>query len=99
MIRAFLCPIGIKTRHYDNFLSALCKIMQDFAVSVREHVKNTGTKPVQPCPRSREFLSSYKRKNPDAAATANGAQFRKAHRLSLNIVPPSPFKANLVAAT
>ena len=42
--------------------------MQDFAVSIREHVKNTGTKPIQ---RDSTWAESYgccEKKNPGAAA-------------------------------
>lgn len=46
--------------------------MQDFAASVREHVKNTGTKPVQ-----LDLLGEWqgnpgKRKNPRSVATETG---------------------------
>ena len=36
-----------KYRHCALFICPLCKVMQDYAASVREHVKNTGIKPVQ----------------------------------------------------
>ena len=46
--------------------------MQDFAASVREHVKNTGTKPVQTDPPGKGFWSPNERKNPGSAATETG---------------------------
>jgi len=51
---------------------ALCNIVQDFAASIREHVKNTGTKPVQADPPGKGFWSPHKRKNPGSAATETG---------------------------
>ena len=46
--------------------------MQDFAASVREHVKNTGTKPVQADPPCKRFWRPYEQKNPSPAATETG---------------------------
>ncbi len=46
--------------------------MQDFAASVREHVKNTGTKPVQPDPMFAGSFRHHERKNPGSAATETG---------------------------
>ncbi|WP_299193583.1 hypothetical protein [uncultured Litoreibacter sp.] len=46
--------------------------MQDFAASVREHVKNIGTKPVQADPPGKGFWSPNKWKNPGSAATETG---------------------------
>ena len=46
--------------------------MQDFAASVREHVKNTGTKPVQSDSACEESRRHYEQKNPGSAATETG---------------------------
>ncbi|UWR15612.1 hypothetical protein [Sulfitobacter sp. M368] len=46
--------------------------MQDFAASVREHVKNTRTKPVQADPPDKGSWEHYKQKNPGSAATETG---------------------------
>ncbi|MCG7572536.1 hypothetical protein MHM39_03060 [Phaeobacter sp. CNT1-3] len=48
------------------------KILHDFAVSVREHVKNTGTKPVQLDSTDTEAHCHHKQKNPGSAATETG---------------------------
>lgn len=81
------------------FVYPLCKIMKDFAASVREYVKNTGTKPVQTNPFNLGCLKSYERKNLVATAITNEAQFRKALQRSINVLTLSPFRANLVVAT
>lgn len=46
--------------------------MQDFAACVREHVKNTGTKPVQSDLGCEEFHQHHQQKNPGSAATETG---------------------------
>ena len=46
--------------------------MQDFAASVREHVKNTGTKPVQPDSTGSKSYGYQEQKNPGSAATDTG---------------------------
>ena len=91
--------LPINTGHCDDCRNPLCKILQDFAASVREHVKNTGTKPVQTNPLSVGCLKSYERKNLVATAIANEAQFRKALQRSINVLTLNPFRANLVVAT
>ncbi|NHF71538.1 hypothetical protein [Paracoccus xiamenensis] len=49
-----------------------CSIVQDFPAFAREHVKNTGTKPVQPDPAPGEFRRYSETKNPCPAATGTG---------------------------
>ncbi|MCK0120449.1 hypothetical protein MWU61_07845 [Loktanella sp. F6476L] len=61
--------LPINTGHCALFAYPLSKIMQDFAASVREHVKNTGTKPVQSVPTTRKFYRCHEKKNPGSAAT------------------------------
>jgi hypothetical protein len=46
--------------------------MQDYAVHIREHVKNTRTKPVQSALWSKECERLLKQKNPGSAATETG---------------------------
>lgn len=62
----------VNTGYCTPFVCPLCKIMQNFAASVREHVKNTGTKPVQPDSTRTESHRHYKQKNPSSAATETG---------------------------
>ena len=53
--------------------------MQDFSAFVREHVKNTGTKPVQADLTGGGFSRRYEKKNPRSAATETGIKsFTKA---------------------
>jgi len=47
-------------------------MMQDFTASVREHAKNTGTKPVQSDPVGGGFWRHHEKKNPRSAATETG---------------------------
>jgi hypothetical protein len=49
-----------------------CRFVQDFAASVREHVKNTGTKPVQADLLGWGFWQYHEKKNPRPAATETG---------------------------
>jgi hypothetical protein len=46
--------------------------MQDFAASIREHVENTRTKPVQPDSAGEDFHRYFEQKNPGSAATETG---------------------------
>lgn len=46
--------------------------MQDFPAFVREHVKNTGTKPVQAGLKGGGFSRRCEKKNPRPAATETG---------------------------
>jgi hypothetical protein len=53
--------------------------MQNFPAFVREHVKNTGTKPVQAGLTGGGFSRRYEKKNPRSAATETGIKsFKKA---------------------
>ncbi len=46
--------------------------MQDYAIHIREHVKNTRTKPVQWALWSKECERLHRQKNPGSAATETG---------------------------
>ncbi|MFT4961372.1 MAG: hypothetical protein ACI92Z_002461 [Paracoccaceae bacterium] len=51
--------------------------MQDFTASVREHVKNTGTKPVQLIQICVDLWRTQEKKNPRPAATETGIKSDK----------------------
>jgi hypothetical protein len=69
--------------------------MQDFAACVREHVKNTGTKPVQAVPVSMDVWRHQEKKNPRSAATETGTKsLTKASSFQANSSSNRLFKAN-----
>jgi len=61
--------LPINTGHCDVDNKPLCKFIQDFAACVREHVKNTDTKPEQSDSACEESLRHYEQKNLGSAAT------------------------------
>ncbi|MGJ8586365.1 MAG: hypothetical protein ACSHXD_19925 [Marinosulfonomonas sp.] len=69
--------------------------MQNFAASVRKHVKNTGTKPVQAIPVSVDAWRHQEKKNPRSAATETGIKsLAKASSFQVNSSSNWLFKAN-----
>lgn len=62
----------IKPDYCAVILKRPCNIMQDFPAFVREHVKNTGTKPVQAYLKGAGSPRCREKKNPRPAATETG---------------------------
>lgn len=68
--------------------------MQDFAAYVREHVKNTGTKPVQVIQICVDLGKAQEKKNPRSAATETGIKSdKKASSLLRNNISNVVIKA------
>lgn len=69
--------LPINTGYCALFVHLPCKIMQDCTAFVREHVKNTGTKPVQSSPVCVDAWRDQEKKNPRSAATETGIKSDK----------------------
>ncbi len=69
--------------------------MQDFSAFVREHVKNTSTKPVQADPNCDDNGRDHERKNPGSAATETGIK----SKAKASSFPRDPISKTIAEAT